>query len=694
MRYDGVQGNCGRLGESLRRSIHNQLVHQLATSSDPEVTLELRNTDLLSFLPVVLQYCRPYKTFLCMLDLSYCRLNENTIFELCQVSEASLRTLRLTACHVNDLHPTFVWPKRLEELDLARNELTRFPPRLMSLKHLRTLNLSGNRISEFDKDVLTLPHLFKLQLIRNPIVNVPASVRLGHVTDMRAYFGMDRLVDADTCLDPSPHVICDHPARHSESESGYDSDAVSRRSVSEVWPPCAIPSGYAPFHICSDCSLCFPTNHFPPTSIKCTIDIVNDISLHPPRKTREVLITPVVRVTPHGLTFPPDSPAILSLPHCLPDGSCLEPYLMPVCSNTGPHQPASWEPLPLLAQRLHNHIIVPTSHFSMFAVLLLPPPYPTAQTTFYPEEGGTLQTPELPGFVVRFPPHALSSATKVQATVYYADEPYHTLEDEDAAPLASACVGLEPHGVVFCHPVRVSLPVLGNHDMVGPQLRVWGAPFNPEREDILEWAELSIIEVVVDLSPDGLVATFELKHFSFFKLLWTYCRETVVRIRDGAMFAYKGLRNCNVSMFCQVFLSPPLPDRTCGMILVAYKFGSPLPVMSNYPWRVGESGSVQLTVGMLEVTLRGQILPRIECNDTLVKTITFTGDDFSVQFLLQLTCELESYRSFGIIQLTSTAASTGVSPQQINLVAVSVLPVKLSYKSPTTDHQMSSRTIA
>lgn len=674
-----TKGTAASSGESLRRSIHNQLVHQLATSSHPEVTLELRNTDLLSFWPAVLQYCRPYKTFLCMLDLSYCRLNEDTIFELCQVSEASLRTLRLAACHISDLHPNFVWPKRLEELDLSRNELTRFPPRLMSLQHLRTLNLSGNRISEFDKDVLSLPYLSKLQLVRNPIVNVPASVRLGHVTDMRVYFGIDRPgveLDADTVTchrDPS-RVSCDHQARqHSESESGHDSDAISRRSASEVWPPyepSAIPIGYAPFATRSDCSLCFPTNHFPPASLTCAIDIVNDVSLYPPRKPREILITPVVRVTPHGLTFPPSSPAVLSLPHCLSNDSCLDAYLMPMCSNTGPHQVTSWEPLPLLAQRLHNHIIVPTTHFSMFAVLLLPLPYPTAQAIISPEEGGTLHTPELPGFVVQFPPCALTSATMVQATVYYADEPYHTLREEEVAPLASTCLGLEPHGVVFCHPVKVSLPVLGSHYVVGAQLKVWCAPFNPERTDVLEWAELSSI---VNVSPDGLVATFELKHFSFFKLMWTYCRDTVVRIRDGAMFVYKGLRNIDVNMSCQVLLSPPLPDQTCGMILVGYKFGKPLPVMSNYPLKVGESPSVRLTVGTIQVAIQGQITIQAKCNDTLVKTITFSGDDFSVQFLLQLTCELESYSPFGMIQLSSITASSGVSPQQINLVAVSVI---------------------
>lgn len=678
----GSKATAAVSGESLRRSIHNQLTHQLElclSSPNAGVTLELRNTNLTSFWPAVLQYCGPSKTFLRVLDLSYCRLKENTLFEICRVLEASLRTLKLAACHINDLSPTLLWPKRLEELDLARNELTRFPPTLTSLKHLRTLNLSGNRISDFDADILTLPYLSKLQLVRNPIANLPACVRLGAVADMRRYFGVDHplitMEPGDDAHFRSSSVSSDFQARHSESDSGYESDTTSGQSVSNMTDSCIIPSGYTPFATCSDCFLCFPTNHSPPSSFPYTIGIVNDISLYPPVKPKAVLITPVVRVTPHGLTFPNGSPAILVLPHCLPLTNNPDPNLclLPVCSNTGPHEMTTWEPLTLLEQRCQisqNHVIVPTTHFSMFAVLLLTL-YPTAQTTIIPNEGGKLRTSDLPGFEVQFPPHALRDPTLVKVTVYYADEPYHTQGEEEQSPLASACVGLEPHGVVFHHPVKVSLPVLGSHNtMCGPRLTVWYAPFDPHRPDVLQWSELNSTEVLVSITPSGVVASFDLKHFSFVKLLWEYCRDTVIRIRDGAMFTYRGITNRIVSMFCQVFLTPPLQDGTCGMIMVAYKFGGPLPVISNYPLKVGESGaSIQLTIGRITVTVEGQVQPQEVCKDTLVKTISFTGDDFSVQFLLKLTCKLESYKSFGQLRLSSPSAPNGTSPQQINLVA-------------------------
>ena len=661
--------------DSLRRSVHNQLVHQrqlCSNSSYTGVALELRNTDLMSRWATVLQYCG--NSLLCTLDLSYSRLNRDTIVEICKVS--SLRTLRLVACRISDLHPDLVWPQRLEQLDLARNELTQLPPGIMKLKHLRTLNLSGNRISKLDAGILMLPHLSALHLVRNPIVNVPAPVRLGSVAEMRRFLGVScSALEEGTCLDHHR----DSQARHSESESGYesvDSITLSRNNIESATPSCVvpIPCGYAPFVEHSGCAVCLPTNHFPQAPVTCTVDIVNDVSLYPPLKQRAVLITPVIKVNPHGLSFPDDSPAILILPHCLPPTNISNsaPCLVPMCSNTGPHLATHWEPLPLRGHKCHtyqNYVILTTTHFSMFAVILICP-YPNTEATIFPEEGGVLQTPELPGFVVRFPPHALHSTTTVKATVYYADEPYH-IRDDVAGTLASACIGLEPHGALFHHPVKVSLPVLGCPDEVsGALLRVWCAPFNPERAD-MEWSELNSIQVTVDETPAGLVATFALKHFSFFKLLWRYCQDTVVRIKDGALFAYRGLTNCTLNMFCEVFLSPPLLDQTCGIILVAYKFGNPLPPISNYPLKVGESGSIPLTVGRIEVAVRGKLSPQVGYNDTLVRTIIFSGNDFSVQFLLQLTSELQSYRSFGIIQLSCSAASPGVSPCQINLIAVS-----------------------
>ena len=671
--------------ESLRRSIHNQLVHQLnlcSKPSDPGVTLELRNVDLLSLWSAVQQYCGPYKDHLCTLDISYSRLNKDTIFEISNVLATSLRNFRLAACHLTHLHPGMVWPKRLEELDLARNELTQFPPGVGVLKNLKTLNLSGNRISEFDADVLTLPRLSRLLLVRNPIVNIPANVRLGSVAGMRRYFKVTCSQELEESAPPELQDVCyDHHVRLSESESGYESEgAISRRntlSVESTTCVCVslcggIPSGYAPIANHKNCTICLSTTS--PASITCTIDIIEDVSLYPPVQPREVLVTPVIKAGPHGLHFPADSPAILILPHCFPLGSSHDYRLVPMCSNTGPHQPTRWEPLPLQGLICHlfqdHHVIFPTTHFSMFAVILVCP-YPTSEAVIIPEEGGTLQTPDLPGFVVRFPPHALLSTTTVKATVYYADGPYH-LQDDETGTLASACVGLEPHGTVFYHPVKVSLPVLGSPNAIsqsGARLQVWWAPFNPERVAVLEWSELSCVEVTVTLIPGGLVASFDLKHFSFFKLVWNYCRDTVVRITEGAMFAYRGLRNCIISMICQVFLSTPQSDQTCAIILVAYKFGNPLPPLSNYPLKVGESGAVQLTVGRIEVALSGELSSHL-CENSLVRTLVFSGEDFSVQFLLQLTNELQSHRPFGTM-LLSCSATTGVSPHQINLVAVS-----------------------
>ena len=66
--------------------------------------------------------------------------------------------------------------------------------------------------------------------------------------------------------------------------------------------------------------------------------------------------------------------------------------------------------------------------------------------------------PELPGFSVHVPNNSVSrlrEAVTIKGTVYYCNKSYRFFDN-----LASACIGLEPHGMEFDNPVQVTIPIL------------------------------------------------------------------------------------------------------------------------------------------------------------------------------------------------------------------------------------------
>ena len=662
---DSSEGKGLHSPKKLQRSIWNQVVEVPVLNSPQQhlnSSLSLRSINLAPSLPAILHQCKPHASHITSLDVSYSILDGSTISALC-AALSKLQSFCAVSCGLEELESDMMWPRGLRRIDLSRNQLTDFPSGIGRLLHLEALNVSGNRIHTLNLAVLRLPMLQTLHLLNNPIHNVPKHICREGVCEMRRYLNIEPMPvpveDKDNCVQSQSKIhslsfknlLLQYGHRHvwSEStESGYNSPSQrlfsSCSSLTDqededldfqlpVFTPYALPEGYTQACNTPLCQIYLPAEY----GQNVFIQIVKDLSFHPQVCPNELLVTPVVRIEPHGLTFPSDRPAIVVLSHCTWPNS--QEVLIPLCSNTGFYEPPTWTKLEpgCSCEVFRDCITFSTTHFSLFAAVSVLP-YPSTKADIN-NEGGILTLPELSGFKVHVPPDSVHTdiPITVQATVYYAD---HIKSDHNLS-LATACVGLKPHGMEFRTPVLVSIPIPDfsaiKTSFQDAQLQLWTSPYIDEYT--LHWEHVPNAHISVQEGVSGHIATFQVNHFSFFELLWTICRDTLQTLGYGAAFVYRHLpsRTRYVSIRCQVFMSQPLDDQTFGLLVAVYKFGEPLTTLSNYKWMLADTGSKHtfLKTGELCVSLEGCFEPRRDIGETVLSRraeIQFAGEDFCLRF--------------------------------------------------------------
>ena len=743
-RLDLLHSKMASLGspKKLQRFIHNQL---LSLPSKP--SLSFSRTNLLSShqtLPEIIAQCQPQcSVYITALDCSFCVLDKVSISTLCNCLY-NLESLKIVDCGVSEFDQRTRWPKRLQYVDFSRNQLTECPQGLVSLVYLRTLNLSGNLIQTLDPSLLRLPLLEKLHLLQNPLQNVPKHICREGVSAMREYFNAELLPlpqrdpDNTTFID-SPLSIsrkssnssvsvhpeqCRHLRRYLLSQqgsfdSGYESTrpcrSTSESSIENMsdsgtaantvqWPPFnhyQLPEGYAPVAETNQCRVFLPGGD---CKEEVGIVLVKDMSLYPAVKPNELLVTPVVHITPHGRTFSAQEPAIVILPHCtkpsdrLNDRESTLQELIPVYSDSGLAQPPVWGKLDgeSECEIFQDCVLFKTTHFSLFAVISALP-YPSASISIGPNYGGLLTLPELPGFEVNLPP-TLGETITVTATVYYGDAPYNIESNERA--LASPCIALQPHGAHFDTPVQISIPIPDYAKVLShypdAKLELWHASAgmgmeSPEPEN---WRPLQNATISITQRSDSHILTFTTTHFSWWEALWDIGKRALQKIGLGT--SVSASRTRYVSVRIQAFMSPPIRAggaadvQTFGLLVVVYKFGAALSHLSNYPWSLLDTGSkrIYLRLGPLEVRVQG-CFSALEYEDPrsplsrATELIEFNGDDFCqrFEFALQLKagCEIQEGMLMGKLHFRQWNGSTPLN-QNYNLI------VKVSCVYPLLAH--------
>ncbi len=638
--------------KKLQRLVRNQTLPSLKNNPP----LRLRHIDLTvtnTIYDIFIQ-CGTQTSYITHLDISYSITGSSTLKILC-TGLTQLHTLIAVECGLSHIAEDTPWPSCLQSIDLSRNRLKFLPSNLCELLELTELNCSGNAITELNPSLLGLPKLTKIHLLNNPIQNVPKNICREGIKGLRQFF---KVTPRSVPNLDKKHFDFRRYALHNQgsTDSGYESrqrsssqcstsscgDIDSVGSVEEEWPlfgHSSLPAGYSEVVQLSNlCQVYLPDG----CDFEITIDTVKDLSLYPKVSSNELLISPVVRISPHGVKFPQDKSAIIVLSHCTKPMDTAQQQIIPLCSDTETNCYPNWTELSSseTPKMFKDRVMFTTTHFSLFAVLASIP-YPSKSIVASPSEYNLLEIQEIEGLRIEFPPNSVASPTRVDATVYYADAPY-AIENSELSP-ATVCLGVEPHGLLFNCPVKVSVPVPHFSEikqlLPDASIQLYHAPHNSTDNGQLKW-ELAQNQYHEIATVNGItIISFETTHFSLFDFVWDISRDTLQKFGLGASYIYKHLtsRARSLSVKWQAFMTPPLGDLSFGLALCVYKFGEPLKRLSNFPWLVGESDlkGVSLLVGELGISLQGHFIANQEVDESLDRTTTvvdFTGEDFAVRF--------------------------------------------------------------
>lgn len=652
--------------------------------------LTLRNENLVLLLPAVLAQCSLHFHLITSLDISYSIVDSKVLNTLCE-RMVYLQVLCAKSCGLCETIDVCLWSRKMQELDLSRNKLTDCPRNILRLIHLHTLNLSGNKIHFLAPDVLRLPSLSVCRLLNNPIENIPKDVCREGVGRMREFLDVQPLPAPQDEVNEEgsgPHLSGRRRTRTSGSvssclrrfvlhhqgsfESGYESSHYRRHSssntsststdteelsessdtecnpdsVNDITSPwstfCSqeLPEGYTAREDNDLCQVYLPDDY---SAVEVRVHMIKDMSLHPQLRDNELLVTPVVRITPHGLAFG-SKPAIIALSHCTKPHPLQVINFIPLCSSTGEYEHTKWTPIGdnTGCKVFKDHIVFSTFHFSLFAVAASFP-YPSSSIEVSPNIGGELLIPELPGFRLHIPDHCVGAPVTLRGTAYYCDESYRASSEY---ALASACIALEPHGMRFASPVQVSIPIPDychiKSEYPEATLELWHAQeLGDGNWELVKCDEGTQVQLESNIEDrDCQVAIFKLSHFSWYEFLWNVCASSLQRLNLGAASVYRQLasRARFVSVRFQVFMSPPHGVlHTFGLVITVYKFGDPLSPPGNYPLLVADSGSkrVFLRIGPLHVRLEGCFSANQDLSENLERegrVMDFTGEDFCERF--------------------------------------------------------------
>ena len=315
---------------------------------------------------------------------------------------------------------------------------------------------------------------------------------------------------------------------------------------------------------------------------------ISDLMLHPILKANEVLITPVVCVSPDEM-ISSEKPAIIELLNTgefanMDITQKIKHTLVPIYSNASPVQ---WKKVELQDCIVYgDRVTFKTNHFSYFAVVAQ---HPISSVSAVVKPGPNhenksveLTIPELPGFKVEIPPASVQCATNITATVCHSDpdSELHDCDCEFQSP-ASAFVILEPHNTQFLNKVPITVPIPGyakiTEEHPDIKLQLWYASHEDSEQIRIKWEHIEEADIDISCDSDGnYLATTYTSHFSIFRYLWNIVIDWRLNY-----FAERIRGRCQVFMTREVKLGSCV---TFGITVLLYPFRDPYDKLDQYEY--------------------------------------------------------------------------------------------------------------
>ena len=360
-----------------------------------------------------------------------------------------------------------------------------------------------------------------------------------------------------------------------------------------------VPAGYRHIPGTSLCQVYLPEEVSEDTQIESLKDS------DPTVKANELLLTPVISVSPQDLEFSPAKPAIIVLRKVVePDDNH---HLVPLCGTTDPSQLPKWgKPTESTqCEMLKDHIMLKSTTLGSFAVVARFP-YPSSSISIKPGTNQELTVPELKGFKIELPSNSLpresaEAVEEVKATVYYGD---HQPQSEDNS-LASARVDIEPHGLQFAQSIPVTLPIPDyakiTEEDPNAKLEIWQAAAEESNDPSQQTFKRLDSSIEIHPGEDGFVATSQISESGVIENRWNK------RIQGlGAGTAYSTSQQKPKFIFGQIRAFMTCENiykglNRFGILAVVDSIGEPKPIPEEYEHNRVASTPLQLTLGELSI---------------------------------------------------------------------------------------------
>ena len=378
-------------------------------------------------------------------------------------------------------------------------------------------------------------------------------------------------------------------------------------------------------------------------SLNASLESITDHKLHPQLQSNEILLTPIVSLLPHGVTFSHDQPAIIELTKSIiPTDQNPNRQLVPVYSLNDPLQ---WKELASHdCEMLNDRIRFKTTRFSYVSVLARFP-FPSACVTVDPkiQQQAEITIQEIPGFKLEISPASVHSKTEISATILYDNPQVTDLEQFKDHSLASACVKLEPHNAQFSDKVKITLLIPNYNEILSKypnvKLELWHSKCSDSGVPIL-W---EMPAFTIHFSEDGnCLATASITHFCDITAWWS-----------GLLHGCLNFFATHIRGRCQVFMSSEKrwgSFLTFGVAIILYPFHEPYQTVPNHPYLLFDS------VVPIDV-VAGDVECQINLNDTILSKFSDNHSPKSYRECRGMSRDYSMRVDFNIELATETASS-------------------------------------
>ena len=401
------------------------------------------------------------------------------------------------------------------------------------------------------------------------------------------------------------------------------------------------------------------------------INSVNDVTCHPKSSASEVVLTPIVSVTPH---MKMEKPAIIELMKTTTVRHIVEKKVIPMFSDSNI---GNWKALSEECEELEDRIAFKTTIFGNFTVTaqFLSP---TASILVDPKASACdtiieLAVPEVPQFSLKIPSKSVPSASQVKATLHFPE-----FNDGVENSPASICVELEPHGQVFTQNLSLQIPVPGysrimkaNSNAKLQLVYCHSVSFDERNMKLLQEKDMKLKIVGNDV-----IVTILINHFSFWQIVWSNVDQvktvvsSVVKSAYNYVFAYKGR--------CQVFMSEEKQDQKSSNLIFSIRvrvypfqeYSCQMPI--NYHYVLHDSGSLPIPCIPGEVQFSLEFLKRFKKNGAQSKYRQLSYDyPEEVDFCVELNKESKSMLlDGGVMAKLTILQDAGGKELQYDLIKV------------------------